>query len=459
MATIAEQLSHYTHALRYDDLPDVVVHEVKRRVIDTLGCAVGAYSGRSCTIAREAARSVKSRPGATIWGTTHKSLPELATFANGTMVRYLDCNDTYLSKEPAHPSDNIPPALAVAEEEGANGKRLITAIVLGYEVHCRLCDAAALRPRGWDHVTYGPITSALVAAKLMRLSREATVHAVSLAGVANIALRQTRVGEISMWKACAFANAARNGVFAAMLARQGMTGPALLFEGDKGFMRLVSGPFELKPFGARDGSFKILDTYIKNFPVEYHAQGPVEATLAMRQELQAREGKNFIDRIESIEVRSYDVAIEIIGREKEKWYPQTRETADHSLPYCVGVALMDGKVGPAQFTPKRFSDPVLLGLLQKVGVVEDPGFTDRYPAAMSSRIIIRTRSNQELIRQVDYPKGHPRNPLTDHEVEAKFRELAKGRLSSRQISRLLDRLWHLEQVKDIDELMPLLRVR
>src|SRR4029079_8821237 len=168
--------------------------------------------------------------GATLWGTGHKTLPELATFANGGLVRYFDFNDTYLAKEPAHPSDNIPAILAVAESMGASGKRVIQAIALGYEVQCRLCDAAALRPRGWDHVTYGPFSSALAAANIMKLSETKTRHAVNLAGVANVALRQPRVGYMSRWRPCAFSNAARNGVFAAILAQRGMTGPAPIFE-------------------------------------------------------------------------------------------------------------------------------------------------------------------------------------------------------------------------------------
>src|SRR6476660_7036167 len=292
---LAERLARYCHSLTFKDLPETVVHEVKRRVLDSLGCAIGAWNAPPCRFARQVAQRVKIVRGATLWGTGHKTLPELATFANGGLVRYFDFNDTYLAKEPAHPSDNIPAVLAVAESMGASGKRVIQAIALAYEVQCRLCDAAALRPRGWDHVTSGPFSSALAAANIMKLSGTKTRHAVNLAGVANVALRQTRVGDLSMWKACAFSNAARNGVFAAMLAQRGMTGPAPIFEGEKGFMQLVSGPLELPLFGGEQGpskpvSFKILDTYIKRYPVEYHAQTAVEAALAIREEMRKVEG-------------------------------------------------------------------------------------------------------------------------------------------------------------------------
>src|SRR5216684_4176955 len=267
---LADRLSRYCQSLCYDDLPSAVAHEVKRRVLDSLGCALGAWNALPCRIVRRVGQSVQAAEGATLWGTNHKTLPDLAAFANGALVRYLDFNDTYLAKEPAHPSDNIAAILAVGEASRASGQRVIQAIALAYEVQCRLCDAAALRPRGWDHVTYGPFSSALAAAKVMKLSDAQTLQAVNLAGVANIALRQTRVGDLSMWKACAFSNAARNGLFAAMLARFGMTGPSPIFEGQKGFMELVSGPLDLSVFGGKKIPYKILETYIKHYPVEYH---------------------------------------------------------------------------------------------------------------------------------------------------------------------------------------------
>ena len=189
---LADRLSRYCQSLCYDDLPSAVVHEVKRRVLDSLGCALGAWNAPPCRIARRVGQSVQPADGATLWGTNHKTLPDLAAFANGALVRYLDFNDTYLAKEPAHPSDNIAAVLAVGETSRASGQRVIQAIALAYEVQCRLCDTAALRPRGWDHVTYGPFSSTLAAAKVMKLSDAQTLQAVNLAGVANIALRQTR---------------------------------------------------------------------------------------------------------------------------------------------------------------------------------------------------------------------------------------------------------------------------
>jgi 2-methylcitrate dehydratase len=457
---LADRLARYAHSLRFEDLPETVVHEVKRRVLDSLGCALGAWKAAPCRFARQLAQRVHIKHGATLWGTGHKTLPDLAAFANGGLVRYFDFNDTYLAKEPAHPSDNIPAILAVAESLGASGKRVIQAIALAYEVQCRLCDAAALRPRGWDHVTYGPFSTALAVANVMKLSEVQIRHAVNLAGISNVALRQTRVGDLSMWKACAFSNAARNGIFAATLAQVGMTGPAPIFEGEKGFMKLVSGPLEMPRFGGETDQvpFKILDTYIKHYPVEYHAQTAVEATLELRRDLMRAEGAGAIQQVSEVEIGSYDVAIEIIGREPEKWQPSTRETADHSFPYCVAVALLDGEVTLQSFNATRLRDTVLLELMKKVRVVRDAEFVDRYPVTMPTRITVRTREGRSYTKQCDLPLGHPGNPMSDHELEGKVRRLIVRRLGRPRTDRLLAQVWKLEQLRNIGILMPLLRV-
>src|SRR3989454_5780543 len=340
MKTLAEHLAEYAVGLKFEDLPAPVVHEVKRRVIDSIGCALGAWEAEPCVIARRVASQFSAERGATLLGTGNRVPPDWSAFANGCLVRYLDYNDTYLSKEPAHPSDNIPAALAVAEAEGVDGRELIVAIALAYEVQCRLCDAASLRARGWDHVTYGAFSTALAATRLMRLDVERTRHALGIAGVASAALRQSRVGELSHWKGCAFANAARHGVFAALLAREGMTGPAPIFEGEKGFEKLVSGPLDV---ALPSDDFMILKTSIKFWPAEYHSQSAIEAALRLRKQIRDTE------EIGSVLVQSHDAAVDIIGSEPEKWQPTSRETADHSLPYIVAVALADGELTDPQF--------------------------------------------------------------------------------------------------------------
>src|SRR5438067_6162782 len=291
--SLAHQLADYACALRFEDLSKDVVHEVKRRVIDSLGCALGAWNEEPCVIARKVASDFSAKEGSTIIGTNHKAPPDWTAFANGCGIRYFDYNDTYLSKEPAYPSDNISAALAVAESVGASGRELITAIALAYEVQCRFCDAASLRARGWDHVTYGAFSTALASAKLMKLSEDKTRHAVNIAGVASAAMRQARVGELSHWKGVAFANAARHGVYSALLAGAGMTGPAPVFEGQMGFEKQlgvslgnVSEKFAVPLIPSQTGpASMILNTSVKYWPAEYHSQSAIEAALALRNEI------------------------------------------------------------------------------------------------------------------------------------------------------------------------------
>jgi 2-methylcitrate dehydratase len=457
MNTLAGKLAAFTVGLKFEDLPASVVHEVKRRLIDSIGCALGAWNAEPCVLARQVAATFSAERGATLLGTKHQAPPDWAAFANGCLVRYLDYNDTYLSKEPAHPSDNIPAALAVAEAGKANGRELITAIALAYEVQCRFCDAASLRARGWDHVTYGAFSSALAAARLMGLEAERTRHAIGIAGVASAALRQSRVGELSHWKGCAFANAARHGVFAALLARAGMTGPAPIFEGEKGFEKLVSGPLpDLKlptpGAGLRNDDFMILRTHVKFWPAEYHSQSAIEAALKLRTQI-ADPGE-----IESVLVESHDAAVDIIGSEPGKWRPTSRETADHSLPYIVAAALADGEVTAKQFAPERFTDPELLALVRRVQVARHPELSARYPEAVGNIVTVRLSKGRAFSERVDYPRGHARNPLTDAEVEAKFHSLADAVLSRERADLVLRSWWRLDAACDWHTLVSSLAV-
>src|SRR5467141_4581925 len=323
--TLAHQLAEYACALRFEDLSKNVVHEVKRRVIDSLGCALGAWNEEPCAIARQVASDFSAKRGSTIIGTSHKAPPDWAAFANGCCIRYFDYNDTYLSKEPAHPSDNISAALAVAESVGATGRELITAIALAYEVQCRFCDAASIRARGWDHVTYGAFSTALASAKLMKLDPKNTRHAVNIAGVAGAAMRQARVGELSHWKGVAFATAARHGDFSALLARSGMTGPGPIFEGQMGFEKQLGvslgnvGEKFAVPFAKNNGgpASMILRTSIKYWPAEYPSQIAIEAALFLREQV------GDVSQIASVNIESHDAAVDIIGSEPEKWKQET----------------------------------------------------------------------------------------------------------------------------------------
>jgi len=453
---LAERLSEYASSLDFKDLDARTLSETKRRIIDSLGCAIGAYSEEPVRIARRVAARVQSARPASLLGTKARTSPEMATFVNGLMIRYFDFNDTYLSKEPAHPSDNLGATLSVADSLGASGKDLLTATVLAYEVQCRLCDAADIRHRGWDHVCYGLVSAALGSAKLMGLPPRRMTEAVNIALNAHIAMRQVRAGELSMWKGSSFSNAARNAVFAAELAGEGMTGPSPIFEGEMGFFRQVSGAFQLDPrsFGGERGDFKIKETYIKYFPAEYHSQSAVWAALELRKEVKDP------SEIDSVEIESHEAGYTILGKDPEKWHPSTKETADHSLPYIVGMALLEGKIENSTYSERKFRDRRTLEFLKRIAVKEDRALTALYPReGIPNRITIRTKGGKTFKEEVIFPKGHPRNPLTDGEVETKFRSLTKRSLSEKMTDRVLELLWNLEKVSDVSEIAGNLVVR
>src|SRR5438477_6337594 len=453
--TLAHQLADYACALQFEELSPEVVHEVKRRVIDSLGCALGAWEEEPCRIAREVASEFSAKQGSTIIGTNHKAPPDWTAFADGCAIRYFDYNDTYLSKEPAHPSDNISAALAIAESVGANGRKLITAIALAYEVQCRFCDAASIRARGWDHVTYGAFSTALASARLMNLDPEKTRHAVNIAGVAGAAMRQARVGELSHWKGVAFATAARHGVYSALLARAGMTGPGPIFEGQLGFEKQLgvslgnlgekfAVPFPKSEHGPAS---MILKTSIKYWPAEYHSQSAVEAALWLRKEIADP------DQIKSVTIESHDAAVDIIGSEPEKWKPETRETADHSLPYITAIALIDGEVTDKQFARERFADREVWKFLENVKVARHGELSGMYPDAVANIVHIDLVDGKRLTKRVDYPKGHAKNPLKDSEVEEKFFALVEPAIGNKQARKIVDLAWKLDEAANVDDLM------
>jgi len=446
--SIVTKLVDYSQFISYEKLTPETIQEVKRRIIDALGCAMGAYLGEPGKIARALAHTVDAPSyGSTVIGSFHQTSPEMAAFANGMLMRYLDYNDTYLSLEPAHPSDNIAAVLALAEPEMASGEEIIAAIALAYEIQCRLCDAASIRARGWDHVTYGAFSASLASAKILQLNPEETMHAMSLAGVANVTMRQTRVGELSHWKGAAFANASRNAVFAARLAWHGMTGPSHIFEGEMGFQKQVSGPFTLPNFGGEGDDYMINRTSIKFWPAEYHSQSAIDAILQLRDQIGCYED------IESIDVETFNAAVDIIGGEEEKWFPKSRETADHSLPYCIAVAMIDGQVDQTQFDEKHLTDPNVRNLIQKIRIHRNNELDKLYPEGIPNLLKVKTKDGRELSKQVTFPRGHAQNAMTDQEVEEKFRRQASPVLSSAQIEHILSQLWRLEEQDEIGSIL------
>jgi 2-methylcitrate dehydratase len=435
-----ERLARYVTSLRYADLGPRTIQEAKRHLIDSLGCAIGAWASEPAVIARRVAPAWNGAPSARLLGEGRSTTPEAAAFANSVMIRFLDANDTYIARGSGHPSDMLGAVLAAADWKAVSGKDLLLAIVAGYEVFGAMADRVPLRDRGWDQSVFVAPASAAAAGLLLGLSAAQMADAIAIAVTANVATRQTRAGELAMWKGCATATAAKAGLFAAQLAMEGMTGPTAAFEGRHGLAEQVTGPFEIGALGGRDRPFAIERTNFKFFATEYHAQAPLAMALTLR-------GKVRPEEIEAIDVQIYAMAYSEIGSEPAKWDPRTRETADHSLPYMLAVALRDGRVTPASFEPQRYLDPSLRPLMNRIRVAESPEFTRRFPQELPSQLDVLTRSGQRLTERAEYPKGHARNPMTDADVETKFRDLTVDTLGAERATIALQALWRLDDAR------------
>ncbi len=456
---LAERIAGWAAKLSFDNIPVDVIEEAKKRVLDSFGVAIGAFYEEPPSIARKyAAYTTSSKYPATLWGTTLRSAPDHAVFANGCAVRYFDFNDTYLGKEALHPSDNIPAILAAAEMIDADGRSVIEGIVAAYEVAGRLADAYSIRAKGWDHVTYIAVSSAVGAGKVLGLNAEKLTHAINIALTTNNALRQTRAGELSMWKGCAAANSARNGLFAAILAWKGMTGPSPVFEGELGFFNVAIGgdKFDLPVMGGENGApFKMLETSIKYWPVEYHAMSAVEAALKLRERIPDFDPR----KIKRIHVKTFDVAYKIIVKDPEKWDPKTRETADHSLPYIVAAALLDGHVWLDTFRKDRILAQDVRDLLARMKVEVDPEHDKLYPKGIKNTIIVEMDDGRVYEESSTYPPGHFMNKLDRKGVEEKFWKLVRDKIEENNAEKLIEMVWNLENIGDIGRMLRLMEVK
>jgi 2-methylcitrate dehydratase len=453
---LAEQLAAYADELRFVDIDDGTVETVKLHVIDTLGCAIGAFDEGPVRICRDLALAAGSS-ASTIIGTKRRSTIDLATFANAAATRYFDLNDAYsLARGSSHPSDAIPACLAVAEAVRTDAAELIAAIVLAYEVNCRLVDAFYVGERGWDTPVLTLPAVALAAGKLMGLDREKLTQAVNIALNDHISMQQTRVQTLSNWKGLGDPEAARNAVFAAMLARGGITGPAPIFEGRAGFFRQVSEPaarIDVNAFGGRGKPFKINRCEIKAYPAQLLTQTAIAAAIEVAQKAGG------VERIVSVDIATSRRGYVTAGSEPEKWTPDTRETADHSLPYLTARAMFDGDITNDSYAPDKLRDPHLLAFMRKITVNEDPKLTAMLGTeGVPTRITATLGDGSRITRQADYVPGFAGRPMTRADVERKFRGNVGKRWPEPRIGAILQAFWDLDQVDDVSTLLAKLSV-
>lgn len=413
----------------------------KRVLLDSLGCALGAVRYQlPATIVAIAAQERGSR-GCTVIGSGGDSTAEMAAFANGVMIRYLDYNDAYVGRDGiGHPSDYIAALMAVAEETDADPASFVTAIVLVYEVFARLTDALPLGIDRFDHVTIGAIAAAVGTGYLWGLSTEQLADAVALATVPNAALIATRYGTVSMWKGCASANASRNGIFAARLASKGITGPSEPFEGRGGLCGALGVKVDWSAFDDADRAPSILNSHLKAYPVGFLAQSAIEASLKVRQHIPNG------TRVEAVRVATCEYAYKVMAGEPQKWDPATRETADHSLPYAVAHALVNGSLGLESFNREALGAPRVREMLRRVTVTEDPNSTAGWPHAVISRVTVTLADGTTRSAETHYHKGHARNPMSQAELEAKFVQLAEPFLGRGRCAEVINSVMAIEQV-------------
>ena len=442
---LEQDLVNFTDKLRFNDLPQNAILASKMRLLDSVGVAIAAFEAKPSKIARSLACEVTGQEVAQIWGTGKLAPLEDVAFANGVMVRYLDLNDAWRTKDAHHPSDYLPAILAVAESLALSGKDFITALATAYEIMCRFTDNVPFNDAGWDQPVTGSIATALAAGKLMGLEREKLMHSIALAIIPNHSTYQTRAGELSMWKGCAGPNGARNGVFAARLAREGMSGPFNAFEGIFGvWNQTLSGKkFDINlPDFTSPWDWGIEQTNIKTHAVRDSCQLPIFTAIDLKEKLNGK-------KITSLKIETYKSAWEGAVKDPELWTPKTRETADHSMLFSVACALADGKVVPDSFEEKRFLDADIIDIIKQCEVNVLDEFSNATPQKRNCRIIATTEDGERITAHRIVTLEEIKRGMPKEQVIAKFKENTERYYSPEQQNDIINKVMDIDQNQNL----------
>lgn len=443
----AERIAKFVEESRFEALGPETRQQLKIRVLDSLGCAIGALGSEPTRMIRAYIDDFGSQGRCTLIGGGTADVDRTALY-NSALVRYLDFNDSFLAKgETCHPSDNLGAILAAGEWAGSTGQDLMTALAVAYQIQCRLSELAPVRARGFDHTVQGAYAVAAGISKVLGLNPVQTANAIAISGTAFNALRVTRTGKLSHWKGLAYPNLAACCVRVALLARQGVTGPLEVIEGEKGLMDAITGYFEISWDGEDLGLVR--RTAVKKYNAEIHSQTSIEAVLAVRQRYQF----SFQD-IDRVKVGIFDVAYNIIGggEEGDKTAVSTKEQADHSLPYVLAVALIDGQVMPEQYTHERIQREDVQTLLRVISVDPSPGFSKRFPKEMPCRVQITLKDGRVIEQETSDYEGFFARPMSWETAAQKFNQLAAPNASEGQRVSIVEAVANLEQVS-VRELM------
>lgn len=451
---VTATISRWAAGLRFEDISQDAIYQAKRFLLDSLGCALAGYRQHDVKIALAVLNEIAGRGPATLVGSGKKVDLVSATLANALMIRCMDYNDIYWRQDPSHPSDIFPAALACCERARSGGKELIVGLVLGHEFEMRFCEAAfpGIRERGWHHATLTAFVSPIVAGRVLHLGWEQIQHAIGISASRHCTLGAVTAGKLTMMKNSVDPLATQSGVLAALLAEEGYTGPEHVIDGKEGLVHCF-GP-EWKLSCLTDGlgsSWRIMQCGMKGFPTEALTHTPISAVLDL---VKTNDLKP--EQIEKVQIRSLARAADILS-DPSKYDPRSKETADHSLPYVIAVALVDRQVTPQQFTMERIMNAEVRAQLKKVEVIADPEIENVFPALQRAIVNIITVDGRSFKKQLDFPKGDPRNPLSDQDVEEKFSALAEGVLSRDAQKKVKDAIWSLERMDSVSSLMALLK--
>jgi 2-methylcitrate dehydratase len=445
--TISRQIAEFAVNLKFENLPDDVVHEVKRYLYDSLGCAYGGYRTRDVNILRDLYRDLAGKQEATVIGFGEKIPAINATLVNSLMIRALDFNDIYWKQDPSHPSDIIPAALSMGEMVDADMKSVIVAIVLAYEFEQRLCEFAVpgVRERKWHHATLTQFVSPIVAGKVLGLTVDQMVNAIGISGCHNHTIGCPTAGKLTMMKNTVDPMAVQSGVLAALMAQKGYTGTQAIIEGKEGFMDVFGSAWDLeKLIGGLGKRFKILECSMKAFPTEALTHTHLSATLKVINENDIKH-----DEIEQVTITTIARACDILF-DPHKYRPESRETADHSLPYCVAAAIVDRKITTQTFSDEKLKDPRIWEVIDKIKGEASLEFEKMFPAKQPSRVQVKTRDGQVFSEYLEYPKGDPREPMSMVDLENKFNGLTTGLLPAEKQKMIKEMVFSCEKVKARD---------
>ena len=453
METISQKWAKFALKLKYKDIPSEALKEAKRFLLDSVGCALSALDNKDMQAAFHYIQDLGGEKQATVFGWGLKTNLPLATLMNSLLIRARDYNDIYWEQDPSHPSDIIPAVLSTGEFMKKNGKEVLVGIVLAYELEMRLCQAAypGVREIGWHHATLTQLVSPVVAGRLLGLTEEEIVAAIGISGSSHFTLGGVVAGYLTNMKNAADPLAVEAGVRAALLASKGFTGPVEVFEGKEGLFEVldkVKWDKEILTKGLGE-NFLINQCGYKAFPTEALTHQPITAALEVMQE-------NSIDphQIEKVLVETTTRGADILS-DPSKYKPTTKETADHSLPYCIAVAVAKGNVLPSDFEEDALRDPLAWSLLDKIKVVANSEIDALFPKVKRAIVTIKTAQG-EYKKQEDFAKGQPERPLSEEGLISKFKANSGKKISSSRMEDIIKATKELENINEIGEYMKLL---